>query len=209
MSRNIGPTVEILMRRIRQEGGFALDPNFATQIYSRCEQITNTALRRVISTDTISLARRKLLFNFRDLLPNAVDIISIVENNHEVYPVSDIKEFAVYSSTWFRDITGTSIESFMQIGRDILLIYPGQTAARSVSVDYVKLLTYYDNFDADYNTQSELPDEDVDVAIALAELTFLLRFRLFNAFQKRLASCIQLLKARGYRNQWIEQILRQ
>jgi len=197
MSRQIGLTTEILLRRIRQEGGLALSPDFATKVYSLCEQAINTALRRVLTTTTLSIPKQKLLFSLRDELSSAVDIISITQSNRDIPSVSSIDEISAFDPTWFRSITGTRFEAWHQIGRDLLILYPGQTAISSVDITYVKLLTLRDNFLTAYNENSELPDEDVDIALSLAELILLTRFRLLSNISKKLEQVVTLLKLRG------------
>ena len=53
-TRNIGPTVETLMRRVRQEGGLAVDLDLATKIYSYCEQVTNAFTKRIRLTTSLT-----------------------------------------------------------------------------------------------------------------------------------------------------------
>lgn len=197
MSRNLGPTTEILLRRVRQYGGFALTPSFALEIYSRCEQLTNAATRRVLSSSSLSIPKQQLLFNFRDSLPSAIEITNITESNRKLSQILSLGDLASYDITWFRNITSDRFESWSQIGRDILIIYPGKATASSVNVEYVKLLTLYDDFTAHYNTASELPDEDVDLALGLAEIICLLRFRLLAHIPARLQSIVTLFDRRG------------
>ena len=197
MSRNIGPTVEILLRRIRQEGGLALNVDLATRVYSHCEQIVNTALRRVLVSDTLTVPKQKLLFTLRDEFSDAIEVVSFTKSNRDIPRADTLADLSAYSPTWFRSIAGTRFESWLPLGRDLFILYPGQAAASSITITYVKLLTLYTNFAAAYTTASTLPDEDVDIALALAELTLLARYRLLTAIPKRLESTIALLKLRG------------
>jgi hypothetical protein len=197
MSRKIGPTVEILMRRVRQEGGLAINPDFATKIYTYCEQLTNIKLRKVISSTSLTTPKEKLLFNYRDEIPDAANIVSVLESNRELFLCKTLGDLSAFEPTWFRNITGTRFEAWHQIGHDILILYPGQAAASSVTIRYVKLLTLQTDFEASYNTASELPSEDIDVALNLAELVLLARFRQVKTSPKRLKEIIQLFQKRG------------
>lgn len=199
MSRQIGPIVEILMRRVRQQGGLAVDVDFATEIYTRCEQIINAALKRVLVSDTLTTPKQKLLFNFRDEFPDAIEIVSVIESNRELLEAHNLFAISAYDISWFRNITGTRFESWLQIGRDLLFLYPGQTAVSSVTVEYVKLTTLRTDFEIAYNEDSELPDEDVDLALGLAEVIFLTRFRLLRSIPKKLEDVLKLFNARGFR----------
>jgi len=199
MSRNIGPTIEILLRRIRQEGGIALDPDLATQVYSHAEQITNTALQRVLVTDTLTVPKEKLLFSLRSEFSDAIDIVSFEKSNRHAIRVYSLDDFAAYEVGWFRSVAGTRFEAWMQLGRDLFILYPGQAAASSITITYTQLLTLYTSFAGSYTTASELPDEDVDIALALAELVLLVRYRLLTVVPKRLDRAIELLRQRGAR----------
>jgi len=198
MSRAIGPTVEILLRRIRQEGGLALDVDLATKVYSLCEQITNAALRRVLVSDTLSIPKQKLLFSLRDEFSDALAIDSFTKSNREIPRVDSLQALSAYDPTWFRSIAGTRFEAWYPLGRDLFILYPGQAAASSITITYVQLLTLYEDFAAAYTTNSALPDEDVDIALALAELVLLCRFRLLTTISKRLERAAALLKLRGF-----------
>lgn len=199
MSRAIGPTVEILLRRIRQEGGLALDVDFATKIYSLCEQIVNTALGRVLVTDTLTVPKEKLIFSLQDEFSDAISIVSFSKSNREIPPVASFADLSAYDPNWFRSIAGTRFESWFPLGRTLFILYPGQAAASSLTITYVQLLTLYEDFAAAYTTDSALPDEDVDIALALAELVLLARFRLLTSIPKRLERATELLRLRGFK----------
>jgi len=199
MSRAIGPTVEILLRRIRQEGGLALDVDLATKVYSLCEQITNAALRRVLVSDTLTVPKQKLLFSLRDEFSDALAIDSFTKSNREIPLAPSFESLSAYDPTWFRSIAGTRFECWYSLGRDLFILYPGQAAASSITITYVQLLTLYEDFAAAYTTDSALPDEDVDVALALAELVLLCRFRLLTTIPPRLERAAALLKLRGFK----------
>ena len=199
MSRQIGPTVEILMRRIRQEGGLALSPDFATSIYSQCEQIVNTAFRRVLITTNLTVPKQKLLFTLRDEFPDAIAIVTFIQSNRELAKLASFAELSAYDPNWFRSIAGTRLEAWYPIGRDLFCLYPGQASSSTVEITYVKLLTYRTSFTDNYDENSDLPDEDVDIALALAELILLTRFHLLANVPARLAQAQALLTLRGFK----------
>ena len=180
MPRQFGPIIETLMRRVRQEGGLAVNPDLAIKIYSYCEQVTNAYTKRVISSASLTVSKQRLLFHYRDLgegISDAIDILSIRQSGRRIERCDSIKALSAYDIDWFRAITGTRIEAWCQIGRDILILYPGLATASSVTVEYTKLLTLRTDFIANYNTDSDLPSEDIEVALKLAEIVLLARFR--------------------------------
>lgn len=197
MSRTIGPIVEILLRRVRQEGGLAIDVDLAMEVYSRCEQIINTAFAKVLVTTTFNVPKQKLIFSLRDEFADAISIVSFTQSNRDIPQSDSLDDLSAYSPTWFRSITGTRFESWHLLGRDLFILYPGQAAASSLTITYVKLLTLHTNFAASYNSASGLPDEDVEAALTLAELVLLCRFRLLASMSKRFEQVLEILKERG------------
>jgi len=63
----------------------------------------------------------------------------------------------------------------------------------SVTVTYTKLTTEYTDFEIDYDSALDLPDEDVDIALGLAEVILLLRSRTFDAARKRMDGLVSAL----------------
>ena len=193
MTRLAGPTTEELLRRVRQEGDFAIPFDTAIDLLSKCQRIVNAGRRKVVALGGISIAKSKLVYNLRDELPEAIDVLSVDAFvfvpplvTRKLFKVANIHELTALDPTWFRNITGTRLEAWAQIGRDILIIYPGLTSVTSVVVKYTKLTTVFVNRAQDYNTAFELPDEDVDLALGLAEVILLTRFRVLDAAAKRL-----------------------
>ena len=197
MTRYIGQTIDVLLNRVRQSGGIAIDPDLATRIYSYCEQVINTYTRRVTATTTLTTGAEKLVYNYRREITDAIDIVSVRDSGRRVERQQWLGALAAYDQTWFRNITGTRYELWAQVGRDILVLYPAKASASSVTVQYTKLLTYHDDFSASYNTASELPDEDVESALSLAEVVLLTRNRQLAEVKLRLADFAETVRLRG------------
>jgi hypothetical protein len=79
--------------------------------------------------------------------------------------------------------SAVELQSFLQIGRTLLLIYPAPTSTVSLTAKYVKLTTILDA-DADL---FELADEEVALAAKLAEISLLL-------CQRSMPEAIEMLK---------------
>jgi len=192
MTRYVGPTVEILMKRIREEGGIALDPDEATKILSRCQRIVNAGTKRVVASGTLTTYKQQLVYAYRDQLPDAIDIISIKDGDRTLQRFDALHELDAYDKSWFRR-TGSQFDFWLQLGRDLLIIYPAKTVNDSVTVTYTKLTTEYTDFEIDYDSALDLPDEDVDIALGLAEVILLLRSRTFDAARKRMDGLVSAL----------------
>lgn len=198
MARNIQTVVDTLMLRVRQEGGIALDSDVATEVYSRCEQVTNAALKRVLASGSFTVLAATLLYSYRTQLTKAIEIVDVETSTREIPESQRFADFSAYELAWYGNVTGTRTESWAQRGRDILVLYPGLASGTTVTVKYVKLIDLYTTYASVAAVNSELPDEDVDIALALAELTFLLRFRLLDKIPQRFESIIKLLQHRGF-----------
>jgi hypothetical protein len=170
---NIGPAVEIILRRVRQSGSLAFSEDSATQILTLCQQILNISLRRVFVSETLTTKKEKLVYSIPSDLTNAVDIVSIVEGDRELLPCKSLTEFDAIETNWFRNITASRFEAWHQPSRDIFFIYPGKAADSSVVVESVKATTIYSDFSIYYNTALELNEEDYEILFRLTELVIL------------------------------------
>jgi hypothetical protein len=77
------------------------------------------------------------------------------------------------------------------------VLYPGQRFESTIEVEYVKLLTQHVDFELAYDIDSQLPPEDIDLALGIAELVLLSRFRTVSTIKSKLTNLIKLLQQRG------------
>ena len=193
MTKFAGPTVEILLRRIREQGGSAISPDFALGILSKCQRLINTGLRKVIKSVTLPTAARQLLYTYRTLLSDAIDIISLEDGIRTLTKCDNLSELSAFSNTWFRD-TGSQHNTWCQIGRDLLIIYPARTANSSLTAHYSTLTTDLTSFSGQYNTDLQLPDDDVELALAMSEIILLIHLRKTDVTDKRMKQFQETLK---------------
>jgi hypothetical protein len=170
---NIGPAVEIILRRVRQSGSLAFSEDSATQILTLCQQILNISLRRVFVSETMTTKKEKLVYSISSDLTNAVDIVSIVEGDRELLMCKSLIEFDAIETNWFRNITASRFEAWHQPSRDLFFIYPGKASDSSVVVESVKATTIYSDFSTYYNTALELNEEDYEILFRFTELVIL------------------------------------
>lgn len=176
MARNIGPTVDILLSRVRQSGGISITTNNATQILTICQQIVNIILKRKITTESFATAKSQLFYPMSDLA-SVIDIVSVSESSRELFECKRLTDFSAYEKGWFRNITGSRFEAWHQIGRDYFIIYPGKASASSVDIEYVHATAISSDYTGDYATALELPDEDIEGVLRLSEIILTLRDR--------------------------------
>lgn len=199
MTRYVGPTIEQILRRVRQEGGLAIAPDTAVQWFSKCNQVANGVLGRVIATETFATVKQKLVYNIPADLPNVLRIISVSESTRELLHCATLDDLAAYDEDWFRAVSGTQFEAWAQLSRDLFILYPGKAAVSSVTVEYVKLLTSYTSFSGNYDDALDLPPEDVEFAMLLTEAVLLSRNRKYEAVATRIKRITEYLKQFGVR----------
>ena len=175
MATTAGTVATNLIERVYATGGIAHTQSWVISILSKTQRVANAYLRTVRSSTALAVLAEKLVYKLRDDLPAAIDIVRITETRggyvEQLERVDDLLELSAYDVNWFRNITGTRYETWTQLGRDLLVIYPGKAAAGTATVHYTKLTTAL----AAAGTAFELPDEDVQVAKDLAEIILLAR----------------------------------
>lgn len=193
MSRDYQTTVDLLIQRVRQTGGVAVTQDFATEVLGKCERLLNAHLKRVIASDTFTTTAKQQIYDYRSTLTDAVDILEVSESSRTLFECKELSVFSAYEVGWFRNITATRFEAWHQIARDFLIIYPAKAANSSVVVTYTKLLDAYTTYAAASGNNMSLPDEDVETALALAEVILLARNRNAKQIAVRLDPLITLL----------------
>ena len=177
MARDYQTTVALLVQRVRQDGGVAVTDNVATEVLGKCERLLNAHLKRIIASTSFTTTAKQLIYPYRSTLTAAVDILEITESSRSLFKMDSLAQFSSYDVDWFRSIAGTRFEAWHQIARDFMIIYPAKATASAVTVTYTKLLTVYATYAAASGSNMSLPDEDVETALALAEIILLARNR--------------------------------
>jgi hypothetical protein len=108
--------------------------------------------------------------------------VSAREGTRKLHPVKRVRDFNIFSRTWFRD-TGTRFESYCQLGFDYFFLYPAKTTTSSVTVRYVKRTATL----VERASPIELPDELVGQLVGLAEL-------ILHARDRRYSACMEGIK---------------
>lgn len=176
MARTAGAVTDTLLARVRQTGAPGTTNDFAIQVLSKCQRIVNAGLKRIVGSGTLTTSASTLIYEYRSTLTSAVDILSVRESiyGREIQRCDSLADLQAYDADWVT-ATGTRFEFWLQLGRDILILYPAKTASSSVYIDYTTLTAEYDDYTEDGNTAMDLSDEDVDFALEIAEIILLLR----------------------------------
>jgi len=196
MARDYQTTVDLLVQRVRQDGGIAVTDNVATEVLGKCERLLNAYLKRVVTSTAFTTTAKQLIYPYRTTLTTAIDILEVTESSRELFKCEELSQFSAYEVGWFRNITGTQFEAWCQVARDFFVLYPAKAAGSVVTITYTKLVDVYATYAAAATNNMSLPDEDAETALALAEIVLLARNR--NALQiaTRLESFLPLIGMR-------------
>lgn len=178
MARTAGDTVDFILNRLRQVDDTADSQDRAITLLSHCQKLINEHSQEYIGSSALSTTANTLIYSYRSSIATARDIISIREGNRELRKVESFNEFSAYDSDWFTQ-TGTRFEAWMQLGRDLLILYPSKTGASSVTVTYSKRTGTYDDYIQDASTNMDISDENVELALNLTEILLLIRYKNF------------------------------
>lgn len=195
-TRTVQATVDILLARTRQSGGIAINEDLATEVLGICQQIVNTALRRIIVSTAFATTGGQQLYPFSNVDTDLIDIVSIEEGNRELHEAEQLEDFSAYDQTWFATTGATSFLGWAQIGRDYFILYPAKTGASSVTLSYVQATTIYTDYSALTTETMELNDEDTELVLKLAEAVLLIRARTVETLRDTITGFIDLWEAK-------------
>ncbi len=192
MAKTAGDVSDMIVERVYGSGGVAHTQAFVISLLSKTQRVANAFLRKVRSSTALAVPKEKLIFKLRDDLSSAIDVTKITETRGghvETLDQSSLYELMAYDADWFRNITSTRYITWTQIGRDLLVLYPGMAAAGTATVHYTKLTTAL----TAAGDLFELPDEDVHVAADLAEIILLARDKQISVAQEKLKQLAEYL----------------
>jgi len=196
MARTWASAVTILRARIRESGTISLSNNNAIWILTIMQQLVNCALQSVTTTESMSVTASTLKFTMASALTTPLDILLVTQSNRKLYKCNSIEEFAAYDVDWALPAAATRLEAWYQLGREEVLFAPVSTSTISVSVTHVKATTVYSDYTTYSTTNAELSDEDLDLAIQLAEMYLTLRHREPAAVKAEIALFLQQIKGK-------------
>lgn len=182
MARTIGATTDILLARVRQSGDLAIDNDDALHVLTICQQIIAVYLSKVITTTSFSTTGSTLVYTSF----TSGRIIDVHESGRRLHHFPTLDSISAYDIDWFRKTDGTQFEGWHQKGLDIFVLYPAKAASSSVTLTYAKATTIYSDYAANGSQNMELDDEDVELALKLAEAVLLARSRKPKTFKATL-----------------------
>ena len=177
---------DVVMKRAYAYGGSAHDKSWVISILSKCQRVINAFTGSIESSADLTVLKQKLVYVLRDELAECLDVEKVTESrtgvDHEIARVQTPQELAAYDVDWFRAVAGTYYDAWMQIGRDLLIVYPGKAADGTLTIHYTKLTDELVNNTDDF----DLADEDVNTVLDLGEIILLARDKQIDAGMEKL-----------------------
>jgi len=196
MARTWASAVTILRARIRESGTISLSNNNAIWILTVMQQLVNCALQSVTTTESASVTASTTVFAMPVALTTPLDVLLVTQSDRKLHKCTSLEEFAAYDVDWAKASAVTRLEAWYQAGRELLLFAPVSTSTISVSVTHVKATAVYSDYTTYSTANAELSDEDLDLAIQLAEMYLTLRHREPAAVKSEIALFLQQIKGK-------------
>jgi hypothetical protein len=168
MAKTAGPIADILMERIRAEGGIALGKDFVMTVLNICQKIINYSLGLKILTENQTITTSLISVMSIDNRPlkfaqNDVAFLE-AESLHEIY--NGFVSPTVSNGVW------------CELGWDYIFAVLSGTS-NTYRCTYVDDTTNFSVYTTHYNTALEIPDEAVDLMLGLAEIILLVQAHLY------------------------------
>lgn len=191
MSKYAGNTVDNVLTRIRARGGIAHTEEFVLDILAKCQAVTNSYLKRVLTTGTLSLLPRKCIYDLSVEFTDCDEMVALKNQNKWLSRlVGGWRELGYLKRSWFRAVEAGGPYAFAQIGAKLLVVHPAPKSAMTLTAVYVKETPET----LVRATALSLPDEDVAYIEDLAEIVLYARAKRIEdatakvmEYQKRLA----------------------
>ena len=185
MAEAIGPHIDIVLQRVRDRGASLHPRAVVMEMFTHTQRIINTVMRLVISTGTLTTTPHRVFYPIYTNFADATRVVAVRDGNRDLTELPDWTRLNFLSRKWFRDV-GTQHTAFAEIGRSLLLVYPGQREAGTLTIHYTKLTSEFVN----ESDQTEIPDEYLSLLADLTAALLLIRARDFKDLQNVLSSSL-------------------
>jgi hypothetical protein len=172
MAETAGTLRAAVQRLVRDVNATYHTNAFVLDMLSRVQRLINVGSQTILASATLTTAANQLIYTINsDVAADAIDIMRVTSNNEDIAKLT-LNELNQIDRQWFRKV-GSRFEAWAQLGRTLLVVYPAQSVADSVTVTYSKLTT---DLSAD-GTNLEFSEEANLMVMDLTEAILLLRQR--------------------------------
>jgi hypothetical protein len=177
MAENAGTASTTIANRVR-------DPNFQAtsqaniiSLMSYAQQVTNGALSDVVATATLNLAVRTPIYQLSTNIAAAIKVLAVTDaSGRDLDCLPDIFQLQQLDFHWLT-YTSDRPRDFVQVGKDLLIIWPGVLASQPMTVKYSKYIPALTGS----GDATVVPNEDDTCINALTEALLVLKNRDLNA----------------------------
>lgn len=148
-------------------------------LMSYSQQITNGILSDIVQSASLVLQPRTLIYSLSGFLPNAIKVLTVQHQNRDLDPLLELAELQSLDMKWVTAVADQP-RGFLQVGADLLVVYPGVNRTVTVTVKYGQYLAAL----ATTADSTVVPNEDDTCVNALTEALLLLKGRDLNAVQQ-------------------------
>ena len=184
--------IDIIRKRVRSDDGsdIAFSDAEISTFLDYAQRTVNMATRRVLDEAiNVTILANTPITQITTLATDIIDFVSVRDGTRELKKV-DFAQLSRYNNNWWApDATATRREAWAQVGKDLLAIYPVRTVVEDFEITYVKKTLTLSAIQA-----FELPDEDIDIALLLAEVITLQRGKNINRARTKLEELKQALE---------------
>lgn len=189
MPEAIGPHIDIVLQRVRDRGA-ALHPRaLVMRMFTHTQRIINTVMQLVISSGTLTTTPHRVFYPIYKTFTDATRVVAVRDGNRDLIKLPNWERLNFRSRKWSRGV-GAEYRAFTEIGRSLLLIFPGVRDARTLTVYYTKLTGAFVNED----DQTEIPDEYLSLLSDLTASLLLIRARDFKDLQNMLSGSLDQVR---------------
>ncbi len=173
----VGEAINTVLDRVRSLGTVPYNRSFIADLLCVCESTVNSLTKSKFMSVSFSLSSQRQLYFYRSVNPQYIDIIDaygvVGSETYRIRRALPCDLFG-YNRSWFRSFTTGNIDWFTQLGRELLIIYPGPTGSKQIQLDVSVAFSQY----AGEQSNMHLSDEDIELALDLCELVLIATLRL-------------------------------
>jgi len=194
MPENAGAASVEIANRVRDPQFMGTSQSQVINLLSYSQQVTNGILHDSVLSGSLTIQPRTLIYQLSTYFPSAIKVLAVTdESGRDLNPLFNAEALQWLNMTWPTSLAN-SPRNFVQVGADVLILYPGTSRVQTLTVKYSQLTPALATA-ADYTV---LPNEDNTPINALTEALLLLKGRDLNAVKQtmtRFLSRITELKA--------------
>lgn len=174
MAKNVSALIDELQLRLRDTTALALTDTIVMRFLSYGVGYASLVRQQTQDIQTFTSTINRLVYDLEAINERIVKVVRVVDATGADLHRATIGGLSSESPTWFRDI-GDQYQSFCQIGKRVLILYPAIPREETVTMYCRTVPALYTNASTD--TTNYIADDLVPLALTIAETLLLVRER--------------------------------